>query len=120
TSPFTQSSDFQNALQQFAETSVDSLLTCVRLKRFFWNEKGQRKNYNYENRPRRQDFEGELMENGAFYINTVKNILMKENRLTGTIGIYEMPEYTSVEIDEPDDWWIAERLMYKYILQSMS
>lgn len=26
-------------------------------------------------RPRRQNFLGELMENGAFYINTVGNIL---------------------------------------------
>lgn len=49
------------------------------------------------------NFEGELMENGAFYINTVKNVLQSGNRLSGKIGIYEMPEYTAIEIDEPDD-----------------
>jgi N-acylneuraminate cytidylyltransferase len=55
-----------------------------------------------------------MMENGAFYINTVKNILKSGNRLSGKIGIYEMPEYTSVEIDEEDDWIIAEKIFRKY------
>jgi N-acylneuraminate cytidylyltransferase len=27
-----------------------------------------------------------------------------------------MPEYTAIEIDEPDDWTILESLMYKHIL----
>ena len=43
----------------------------------------------YHKRPRRQNFSGMLMENGAFYINTIKNILEKGNRLSGNIGIYE-------------------------------
>ena len=71
-------------------------------------------NYDYMNRPRRQNFSGMLMENGAFYVNTVKNILLNGNRLGGRIGIYEMPEYTATEIDEPDDWMILEKLMMKY------
>ena len=53
-------------------------------------------------------------ENGAFYINTVQNIFSNGNRLGGKIGIYEMPEYTATEIDEPDDWMILEKLMRKY------
>ena len=57
-----------------------------------------------------------LMENGAFYINTVKNILAHGNRLGGRIGIYEMPEYTAAEIDEPDDWIVLENLMQRHIL----
>jgi N-acylneuraminate cytidylyltransferase len=59
-----------------------------------------------------------FMENGAFYINTVKNILDSKNRLSGKIGIYEMPEYTATEIDEPDDWIILENLMYRHILRN--
>jgi len=57
-----------------------------------------------------------LMENGAFYINTVANIKSSGNRLCGKIGIYEMPEYTAAEIDEPDDWIILENLMRRHIL----
>jgi N-acylneuraminate cytidylyltransferase len=118
TSPLTQTKDFDEALKMLKKEEADSLLTCVRTKRFFWNSNGISLNYDYKNRPRRQDFEGLLMENGAFYINTVGNIVKDKNRLSGKIAIYEMPEYTAVEIDEEDDWHVAETLMQKYILTS--
>jgi len=116
TSPLTETKHFDEALEIYKQGKYDSMLTCVRNYRFFWNKDGTSKNYDYRNRPRRQSFMGELMENGAFYINTVGNILKDKNRLSGKIGIYEMPEYTATEIDEPDDWAIMENLMYKYIL----
>lgn len=114
TSPLTESIHFSGALQKYATGEYDSMLTCVRNYRFFWNEDGSSMNYDYMNRPRRQNFSGMLMENGAFYINTVGKILSNGNRLGGKIGIYEMPEYTATEIDEPDDWMILEKLMRKY------
>lgn len=116
TSPLTETLHFSEALQMYSKGEYDSILTCVRNFRFFWNEDGTSMNYDYMNRPRRQNFSGMLMENGAFYINTVKNILDNGNRLGGKIGIYEMPEYTATEIDEPDDWIILENLMRKYVL----
>ena len=114
TSPLTEAVHFAEALQIYGEGKYDSMLTCVRNYRFFWNEDGSSMNYDYMNRPRRQNFSGMLMENGAFYINTVGNILSNGNRLGGRIGIYEMPEYTATEIDEPDDWMVLEKLMRKY------
>lgn len=116
TSPLTESVHFTEALTIYQESKYDSMLTCVRNYRFFWNEDGTSKNYDYRNRPRRQDFTGQLMENGAFYISTVGNIKKSKNRLSGKIGIYEMPEYTATEIDEPDDWTVMENLMYSHIL----
>lgn len=116
TSPLTQTVHFEEAMSMYNSGKYDSLLTCVKNYRFFWNEDGTSKNYDYRNRPRRQDFEGVYMENGAFYINSVKNIKESKNRLSGKIGIYEMPEYTATEIDEPDDWTILESLMRRHIL----
>lgn len=116
TSPLTEKIHFTEALQMYAEGEYDSILTCVRNYRFFWNADGTSMNYDYKSRPRRQDFGGMLMENGAFYINTIGSILKNGNRLGGKIGIYEMPEYTSFEIDEPDDWTILENLMQKHVL----
>ncbi|SHM18126.1 acylneuraminate cytidylyltransferase [Fibrobacter sp. UWB7] len=118
TSPLTQTQHFSDAMKLYKSGKYDSILTCVRNYRFFWNADGTSMNYDYKNRPRRQNFDGMLMENGAFYINTVKNILASGNRLSGKIGIYEMPEYTATEIDEPDDWIILEKLMYKHVLSS--
>jgi len=116
TSPLTESVHFSEALSIYQEGKYDSMLACVRNYRFFWNEDGTSKNYDFRNRPRRQDFMGQLMENGAFYISTVGNIKQSKNRLSGKIGIYEMPDYTATEIDEPDDWAVLENLMYSHIL----
>lgn len=116
TSPLTEETHFTDALRMYAKGEYDSILTCVRNFRFFWNENGTSMNYDYKNRPRRQNFNGMLMENGAFYINKVDNILVSGNRLSGKIGIYVMPEYTATEIDEPDDWTILESLMQRHVL----
>ncbi|WP_400076768.1 cytidylyltransferase domain-containing protein [Winogradskyella sp. R77965] len=120
TSPLTTRADFTQALQLFEENRYDSVLSCARVKRFFWNESGRPENYDFKLRPRRQDFKGSLLENGALYINTVGNIIDNQNRLSGKIGIYEMPEYTAVEIDEEEDWLIAESLMRKHVLNKIS
>ena len=114
TSPLTETKDFEKALIKMKKDNSDSLLTCVRLKRFFWNDNNEPINYNFEKRPRRQDFNGVLIENGAFYINSVSNIISSKNRLSGKISIYEMEEYKYVEIDEDSDWIVAESLMKKY------
>ena len=121
TTPFTSSDDFDNAINIIKSNSkIDSLLSCVESKRFFWTKDGNAINYNYYKRPLRQDFNGLLMENGAFYINTVKNIYKYKNRLNGNIHPYVMPEYTAIEADEEDDWLIIEQLMYKYIINKQT
>jgi N-acylneuraminate cytidylyltransferase len=120
TSPLTDTKHVNEALDIYMQSDYDSVLTCVRNCRFFWNPDGTSRNYDYRNRPRRQEFGGELMENGAFYINRVGNIISSGNRLSGKIGIYEMPGHTAWEIDEPEDWVILENLMCKYKLSKHS
>lgn len=116
TSPFLLASDVSKGIQQLKNSNNDSLLSCAIVKRFFWSDSGQPLNYDFKNRPRRQDFDGTLIENGAFYINSVSHIKAFENRLSGAIEIYKMPEYTMTEIDELDDWVYAEYLMKKHVL----
>lgn len=114
TSPLLKSTDIDGMFEKLQNSSADSALSCVRNKRFYWSEDGKPLNYDYTNRPRRQDFKGLMMENGACYINTIGNIKKDKNRLSGKIAVYEMPEYTAVEIDEPDDFLLIEKLMEKH------
>ena len=117
TNPFSKSSDFENAVKVVTESEYDSLLSGSISKRFFWDE-GKPINYDYLNRPRRQDYKGLFMENGAFYIGSVSGILNASNRLHGKIYQYEMPEYSGFEIDEIDDIQIVENLLLKYSLNT--
>jgi len=111
TSPLLTARDLDIALVQFREQQLDSMLSAVRTKRFFWNDDATPINYDPMHRPRRQDFHGILMENGAFYITQRKILHGHQCRLGGRIGIYEMDESTAVEIDEPEDWERVERLL---------
>lgn len=114
TSPLLKSKHIDNMYKKFRDEKADSCLSCVNTKRFFWSKDGKSLNYDYKNRPRRQDFEGLMMENGACYINLVGNILRDKNRLSGKISVFQMPEYTAVEIDESDDFLLIEKLMEQH------
>ncbi len=115
TSPLTRPEDLDLAIKQFLDNNLDSLLTGARMKRFFWTDNSKPINYDPLNRPRRQEFKGWIVENGAFYL-TKRNILKKfKCRLGGKIGIYEMPPEASCEIDEPMDWNIVENILMKKV-----
>lgn len=111
TSPMLTSDDLNQAVRQFKQEKLDSLLSAVVFKRFLWNADGAAINYDPCKRPRRQDFTGHLMENGAFYI-TDRDLLKKEKcRLGGKIGVYTMHDISAIEIDELSDWAIAEAIL---------
>ncbi len=115
TSPLLTSDDLSGGYELFCSSDTDSVLSVVRQKRFIWavNEAGYVNPTNYEvgNRPRRQDFDGFLVENGAFYITSRKRLLSTKNRISGNICAYEMDESTYYEIDELIDWKIIEQLL---------
>lgn len=118
TSPFTRAKHIREAIELHNRfDGFCSVVTCTRTHRFFWNENGNPINYDQMSRPRRQDFQGTLMENGAFCINSVRDIKGYQNRLSHNVFVYEMKgEHTRVEIDSKDDWYYAEYLFRKYEL----
>ena len=109
TSPLTNSSNINNAIELYKH--FDSILSVVRQKRFIWGENGIPINYDYKTRPRRQDFKGFLVENGAIYISNSHDILESKCRISGKIGLYEMDEASYFEIDEEKDFLIMQGLM---------
>jgi YrbI family 3-deoxy-D-manno-octulosonate 8-phosphate phosphatase len=111
TSPLTSRKDINECISNVENSGFDSALTVVETKRFFWNEKGQSLNYDYLKRPRRQDFEGQLVENGSVYAIKKETFLKTHHRLGGKIGVVRMPNDSLTEIDEMSDWTIIEKLI---------
>mmetsp|Transcript_9634 Transcript_9634/g.13041 ORF Transcript_9634/g.13041 Transcript_9634/m.13041 type:complete len:90 (-) Transcript_9634:45-314(-) len=72
------------------------------------------KNYRPVKRPRRQDWDGELIENGAFYFTTKELWSKEECRLGGKMALYEMPEHTLTELDSMIDWEIMKGLCQEH------
>lgn len=111
TSPLTNARDINNCLAIIQNNNFDSALTVVETKRFAWSSEGKSLNYNYLKRPRRQNFDGSLIENGAVYATKKEAFLENKNRLGGKIGVVKMPEDTLTEIDEITDWIVIENLI---------
>jgi N-acylneuraminate cytidylyltransferase len=114
TSPLLTAADLERGMDLYESGPYDSVLSVVRQKRFIWapDDAGARPvNYDFNARPRRQEFEGFLVENGAFYVVSRAALLESGCRLCGRIGLVEMDEATYYEIDEPDDWAIVEGLL---------
>ena len=117
TSPLLQASDLDRGFEAFETEGTDSVLSVVRQKRFHWgndaNGYAHPTNYDVFHRPRRQEFDGYLVENGAFYISSKTDLIRYQNRVSGNIKAVEMNEDTFFEIDELSDWVIIEALMKK-------
>lgn len=117
TSPLLKSMDLDCGFEAFNEEGTDSVLSVVPQKRFHWanDEHGfiHPTNYDVFHRPRRQEFDGYLVENGAFYITSRTDLIKYQNRVSGNIKAVEMNGDTFFEIDEPSDWVIIEALMKK-------
>lgn len=116
TSPLTTKIDIDNALK-LLDRGYDSILSVVNIKRFLWNKNGTPINYDFKNRPLRQNFEGTYVENGAIYITKRESFLQSKCRLSGKIGLYEMPEDTFYELDEENDLIVLEKLLEQRLLK---
>ena len=110
TSPFTTRTDINACLEKL-DGPYDSALTVVNTHRFLWQANGTPINYNPFERPRRQDFEGLLVENGAVYATTKVALKKHKNRIGDRVALVHMPEDSLLEIDSESDWIAVEQLL---------
>jgi len=115
TSPLLRPEDFVEAMREMRKVKADALVTAVRAHRFMWQvdpdtKLATAKNYEPLKRPRRQDWDGELIENGAFYYFTKAHWDKTGCRLGGKQVLYEMEEHTLAEIDSLVDWQIISHM----------
>jgi N-acylneuraminate cytidylyltransferase len=115
TSPLRQSNDIDKAISQFQDEQADSLLSVSPGHSFLWEKIdgiAQSINYDYRNRPRRQDMNPQYRENGSIYIFKPWVLQQYNNRLGGKISLYVMDE-PCIDIDSMLDFEIAEFLLTK-------
>jgi N-acylneuraminate cytidylyltransferase len=114
TSPLRNSKYIDEALDIFLSSDYDSLLSVCPSHVFIWKMSENSAypiNYDFKNRPRRQDKEPNYKENGAIYVTEYKNLMKNHNILGGEIGLYIMLEEYSIEIDTEFDFWLCEQII---------
>jgi len=115
TSPIRPDRILDMAITRLFVREADSLLTVHREHGFRWSHDQVRGfwypvDYPLRRRPRRQDRNG-LMENGNIFITSRKVLQMDQCRLGGRIETFTIPRMWGLEIDEPDDLWLAEQVL---------
>jgi YrbI family 3-deoxy-D-manno-octulosonate 8-phosphate phosphatase len=82
---------------------------------FVWRETAaggmQGVNHEASRRLMRQQREPEYLEVGAVYAMRTAGLLEHRFRFFGRVGKYLLPASRAIEIDEPEDWALAEMLM---------
>lgn len=116
TSPIRTGGDIDGAIAQLMSENADSLLSVSPSHRFLWEQaEGSAKsiNYDYRQRPRRQDMSPQFVENGSLYIFKPWVLKSLGNRLGGKISLFIMSELASRDIDSVLDFEMVEFLLSK-------
>lgn len=120
TSPIRAKDDISNAINVFISEQADSLLSVVNSHRFLWryvDGQATSLNYDYQNRPRRQDAELQFQENGSIYIYKPWVLEKFNNRLGGKISFYPMFDESAIDIDSELDFKLAE-MVFTHLQES--
>lgn len=119
TSPLTTYKDYNSSFQIMKEGEYDTVISVTQGIRFFWDkEKGEPINHPRNVRYKRQTYQNNVIENGAFYLTDFDMFMDSKYRSNGKIGFHIMPDYSAYEIDSVNDWDICEGLYKKYIDKS--
>ena len=116
TAPLTLPEDIDGAMDLVLEGGYDSSVTMTPFHYFVWREgvDGQMEGVNHQatRRLMRQEREPQFLEIGAVYAMRTQGLVDHGFRFFGRVGRYLIPASRALEIDDLDDWLLAEKLMF--------
>ena len=114
TSPLLKTSTLDRAIEKFEDFAVDSVLSVVDDRHLSWgyDEANERYFPNYIERKNRQYLPKDFRETGAI-LATRRNFVHEDSRLGTNLELIEVSREESVDIDNYEDWWIAEGYLQK-------
>jgi len=114
TSPLLKTSTLDRAIEKFENFAVDSVLSVVDDRHLSWgyDEANERYFPNYIERKNRQYLPKEFRETGAI-LATRRQFVHEDSRLGTNLQLIEVSREESVDIDNYEDWWVAENYLQK-------
>jgi CMP-N-acetylneuraminic acid synthetase len=114
TNPLLLSATIRNAIDLFITkqaSGADSLFSVNRFQTRFYRENGSPINHDPTNLIPTQNLEPWLEENSCLYLFTPHSFKATGARIGVRPVMFETPKLESVDIDEPEDWLLAEALL---------
>ncbi len=120
TSPCRSANDIESALSLLVQGGYDSVFSaCAEHFTGRWRLDvdgcAHPLNFDPANRPRRQDYPFEYLENGSIYVFKPRILRETGSRMGGRVGIYTMPVERSFQIDSAEDLDFLDKLMIKAV-----
>lgn len=112
TSPLLTANTFDSAIDYFLTGNYDTVLSCINHPHLAWGYENDKIVPLYKERLNRQYLPKHFLETGAFFISK-RDKVTKETRFGENVSVFELPLNESVDIDYPQDWWVAERHLLK-------
>jgi CMP-N-acetylneuraminic acid synthetase/spore coat polysaccharide biosynthesis predicted glycosyltransferase SpsG len=112
TSPLLKTETLDAAVDYFKINGFDTVLSGINKPHLSWIEKEGRIIPAYESRLNRQYLPKNLMETGAFFISK-REFVKEQSRFGPNVSVYEISENEAIDIDTAQDWWIAEKELFK-------
>lgn len=109
TAPFISAESIKKALVVVCDGEYDSAFSAKKVQDFLWRD-GHPFNYNLNEIPRTQDLPALYMETSGFYIYKASVINDLHRRIGNKPYIVEVGEIESVDIDEGEDFIIADAI----------
>ena len=112
TSPLLKTSTLDAAIEKFEDFAIDTVLSVVDDRRLSWgyDEANERYFPNYIERKNRQYLPKDFRETGAI-LATRRQFVHENSRLGTNLDLIEVSRQESVDIDNYEDWWIAEKYL---------
>lgn len=110
TSPFIRTSTIEQAVAKVASGEHDSAFSAERIQTFTWWQ-GKPLNYSLENIPRTQELEPIYVETSAFFVFEREVWTEQHRRIGDKPYIAVTDRIESIDIDNPDDFTLAEAIV---------
>lgn len=114
TAPFISKQSIKKGLSAVVYGKYDSAFAAKKLQDFLWKD-GHPLNYELNNIPRTQDLPIIFEETSGFYIYKAEVLNQLKRRIGNNPYIVEVGEIEGTDIDEPDDFAIADAI-YNHII----
>lgn len=119
TAPFIKNESIEKGLEAVLNEGYDSAFAAKKVQDFIWKD-GRPFNYDLDNIPRTQDLEALYEETSGFYIYREDVINNLNRRIGENPFIVEVGEIESCDIDELEDFQIADAIYNHIILKEIS
>ena len=116
TSPFMKQETVENALDKIVNDGYDSAFSCEKIQTFTWYD-GKPLNYDLKEIPRTQTIEPVYVETSAFFMFKRDIWKVHKQRIGFKPYMAQVDKIEGVDIDWPEDFDFAEKIIETYNLK---